>query len=109
MTSNLHYPNDYKVMSSNTSSKASLLATQLQGSIWNFGIFCWVFAVSERSYAFFADGNSFAMKLAQLFLVSLLLIAWICLKPKRLKTEGQPQSMGAVELRPDDTSVEAGG
>lgn len=108
MTSNLHYPSDYKVMSSNTSSKAPLLATKLRGSIWNFGIFSLMFAVSDRSFAFSTNGSSFAVKLVQLFLVSLLLIAWICLKPKSLN-EGQSQSTGAVELRPDYTSIEADG
>jgi hypothetical protein len=46
-----------------------------------------MFAAIDRSFAFFADGNLSAIELSQLFLASLLFIAWIYLKPKRLETE----------------------
>lgn len=87
MTTNTHRRNDYEVVSISASPKASLIVTKLRGGIWNFGIFSWTFAISDWSFVFFADSNLSTSNLAQLFLISLLFIAWIYLKPENLETE----------------------
>jgi hypothetical protein len=86
MTTDTRHCNDHEVMGNAASSEASLLVTKRRGGIWNFDNFSWMFADSDRSFALFA-GELSAIKLAQLFLVSLLFIAWIYLKPENLETE----------------------
>lgn len=82
MTTNTHRRNDCEVTISGAPPQPSLVMTKLRCGIWNVGIFSWVFAVIERSFTFFGDGDPSTIELAQLFLVSLILITWIYLKPE---------------------------
>lgn len=87
MTTDTHRCNDYEIISTSVAPQASLLVTKLRGSLWNFGIFFWTFAIIDRSFVFFADGDLSGIELAQLILVSLLFIAWIYWKPDYLEAE----------------------
>ena len=70
-------------MSTNTSTKRSLLTTRLRSGIWNCGNLYWMFSIINRSFAFFADDYLSIVELTQLFTVYLLFIAWMYLKPER--------------------------
>jgi membrane protein YdbS with pleckstrin-like domain len=86
MTTNPSCHHDDEVMHTSTSPKASLLVTNLRGGLWKVGSFAWMFAVVDRSVAFFANGASSAISFAQVFLVAFLFIAWLYLKPEKLAT-----------------------
>lgn len=69
------------------SSKAVEIAfifSRIRSGIWLFGIPSWVFGISDRSYAAFADGYLSAMEVIQLFTASLLFASWLFLNPENL-------------------------
>ncbi len=86
MITNL-YRHDNEVMGNSASSKTSLLVTKLRSSLWKVGSFVWMFALTNRSIAFLANGSLSTIGLAQIFLVTLLWIVWLYLKPTRLAAE----------------------
>lgn len=55
---------------------------KLRYGTWIFGIFSWMFAVSERCLASFADGALSAPELILIMLVLSLSVVWIYLKPR---------------------------
>ncbi len=61
--------------------KAIDVVNKIRYGVWIFGIFSWMFAVSERCLASFADGALSAPELILILLVSSLSIVWIYLKP----------------------------
>ncbi len=54
-----------------------------KNGIWLFGLSSWVFGISDRSIASFADGYLSALDIAQLFTAATFFVAWIFLKPAR--------------------------
>lgn len=57
----------------------------LKNGIWLFGTSSWLFGLSDRSIASFADGHLSAIELMQLFTASFFFIGWLFLKPTSLK------------------------
>jgi len=53
----------------------------LKNGIWLFGISSWVFGITDRSIASFADGYLSALDLVQLFTAATFFVAWLFLKP----------------------------
>lgn len=53
----------------------------LKNGVWMFGISFWVFGITDRSIASFADGYLSALDLTQLFTAATFFIAWLFLKP----------------------------
>jgi len=57
----------------------------LKNGVWLFGISSWLFGISDRSIASFADGHLSAIELMQLFTASFFFMGWLFLKPSSLK------------------------
>lgn len=53
----------------------------LKNGIWLFGISSWLFGITDRSIASFADGYLSALDLMQLFTAATFFVAWLFLKP----------------------------
>ncbi|BAU06471.1 hypothetical protein NIES592_15130 [Fischerella major NIES-592] len=53
----------------------------LKNGIWLFGISSWLFGITDRSIASFADGYLSALDLTQLFTAATFFVAWLFLKP----------------------------
>ncbi|WP_066377806.1 hypothetical protein [Anabaena sp. CA = ATCC 33047] len=50
--------------------------------IWFFGIPSWIFGITDRSMAAFADGYLSATEILQIFTTSLFFLIWLYLKPE---------------------------
>jgi hypothetical protein len=55
----------------------------LKQGIWLLGISCWLFGITDRSIASFADGYLSALDIAQLFTAAFFFMSWLFLKPNR--------------------------
>lgn len=53
----------------------------LKNGIWLFGLSSWLFGITDRSIASFADGYLSALDLTQLFTAATFFVAWLFLKP----------------------------
>lgn len=53
----------------------------LKNRIWLFGISSWLFGITDRSIASFADGYLSALDLTQLLTAATFFVAWLFLKP----------------------------
>lgn len=61
--------------------EATVFVTKLRNSIWVFGIPSWVYGITDRIFAAFADGYISAIELAHLFMASFFFVGWLFLKP----------------------------
>jgi len=59
-----------------------LSRAKLKNRIWSFGIPSWLFGITDRSVAAFADGHLSAIELLLLGIASCFLVGWLCLKPE---------------------------
>jgi hypothetical protein len=53
----------------------------LKYGVWLFGISCWLFGITDRSIASFADGYLSGVDLTQLLTAVIFFAAWLFLKP----------------------------
>ncbi len=53
----------------------------LKRGIWYLGLSSWLFGITDRSIASFADGYLSALDITQLFTASFFLVSWLFLKP----------------------------
>jgi hypothetical protein len=53
----------------------------LRWGIWLLGISSWLFGITDRSLASFADGYLSALDITQLFTASFFFVSWLFLKP----------------------------
>ncbi|MHC5724392.1 MAG: hypothetical protein ACYTXY_09590 [Nostoc sp.] len=60
----------------------ALFIDQIKSNIWQFGILSWLFGITDRSIAAFADGYLSAIEISQLFTASFLFVSWLYLKPE---------------------------
>lgn len=60
----------------------SLFVHNLRSGIWFLGLPSWLFGVTDRTFASFADGYVSTLELAQLFTASFFFLSWIYLKPE---------------------------
>jgi hypothetical protein len=72
-----------KVWDDNQTLKAKLLLARLRDSIWYFGIPSWMFGVSDRIVAAFADGYVSAIEFFHFSAATLFFLSWLFLKPKQ--------------------------
>lgn len=56
--------------------------SNLKNGIWMVGIPSWMFGITDRSFASFADGYLSAIELVHLFTASFFFISWLYLKPE---------------------------
>ncbi|NEQ34411.1 MAG: hypothetical protein F6K04_26075 [Leptolyngbya sp. SIO4C5] len=54
----------------------------LRIGIWSFGNAAWLFGISDRTLAAFADGYLSAVDIAQLFTAAFFFISWLFLMPR---------------------------
>ncbi len=53
----------------------------LRWGIWLLGVSSWLFGITDRSFASFADGYLSALDITQLSTASFLFVSWLFLKP----------------------------
>ncbi|MFE4105380.1 hypothetical protein [Almyronema epifaneia] len=53
----------------------------LRVGIWSFGNASWLFGISDRTLAAFADGYLSAVDIAQLFTAAFFFVSWLFLMP----------------------------
>ncbi|MGB3262327.1 MAG: hypothetical protein WBA89_00050 [Microcoleus sp.] len=73
-------------------SEVSTFLSMLQKGIWLFGILSWIFGLTDRSIALFADGYLSAIDIVQLFTASFIFASWLFLSPfLSFKSQSQRQ------------------
>ncbi|WP_298911879.1 hypothetical protein [uncultured Nostoc sp.] len=60
----------------------ALFIDKIKSNIWVFGIPSWLFGITDRSIAAFADGYLSPLEIFQLFTASFFFISWLYLKPE---------------------------
>ncbi|MEH2045306.1 hypothetical protein [Nostoc sp.] len=60
----------------------ALFIDQIKSNIWLFGIPSWLFGITDRSIAAFADGYLSPLEIFQLFTASFFFVSWLYLKPE---------------------------
>jgi hypothetical protein len=74
-------PTEQKIMNDQQPSDSKEFVGNLKNGIWLFGLSSWVFGITDRSIASFADGYLSALDLTQLFTAATFFVAWLFLKP----------------------------
>ncbi len=59
--------------------------SNLRNGIWLLGVSSWLFGITDRSIASFADGYLSALDIVQLFTALFFFVSWLFLKPSSLK------------------------
>ncbi|MCC5668278.1 hypothetical protein LC653_31585 [Nostoc sp. CHAB 5784] len=59
----------------------ALFIDQIKSNIWLFGIPSWLFGITDRSIAVFADGYLSPIEIFQLFTTFFFFVSWLYLKP----------------------------
>ncbi|MCF2150972.1 hypothetical protein IQ276_032015 [Desmonostoc muscorum LEGE 12446] len=59
----------------------AILIDKIKSGIWLFGIPSWLFGITDRSIAIFADGYVSTVEISQLFIASFFFLSWLYLKP----------------------------
>ena len=90
-------------MNEQQNSKDTTFLPVLQKGIWLFGITAWIFGLTDRSIALFADGYLSAIDIVQLFTASFFFISWLFLNPfliartpKQSEAKNSSQKVGIV-------------
>lgn len=65
-----------------------VFVTRIRNSIWFVGIPSWLFGITDRSMAAFADGYLSPVELVHLFTASVFFLCWLFLKPEESEVEG---------------------
>ena len=86
-------------MTTDRTAPISLFVANLRTGIWILGIPSWLFGISDRSFASFADGYLSAIDLAQIFTASLFFLSWLSLKPEQ---SFQTASVSTNSTYPDE-------
>jgi hypothetical protein len=60
----------------------ALFIDQIKSNIWAFGIPSWLFGITDRSIAAFADGYLSPIEIFQLLTASFFFLSWLYLKPE---------------------------
>ncbi|MDZ8184021.1 MAG: hypothetical protein RMX96_04055 [Nostoc sp. ChiSLP02] len=62
--------------------ESAIFIDKIKNLIWIFGIHSWLFGITDRSVAAFADGYVSSVEVFQLFTASFFFFSWIYLKPE---------------------------
>ena len=76
-----YFTNGVEEMKDPKASNSKEFVGNLKNGIWLFGISSWLFGITDRSIASFADGYLSALDLTQLFTAATFFVAWLFLKP----------------------------
>ena len=85
MTINLIQKDSDEATKSGTQSleiELALFILKLKNGIWLAGIPSWIFGITDRSFAAFADGYLSALEVFQLFTASFFFLSWLYLRPE---------------------------
>lgn len=72
-----------ELLQNNKALEISLLISKLKNGLWIFGIPSWLFGITDRSFASFADGYLSTVEFLQLFTASFFFVSWLYLKPEK--------------------------
>lgn len=75
-------------MDSSQSVAINLFLTRVRNGVWFVGIPSWIFGVTDRSIAAFADGYVTTIELFHLLTASLFFLSWLWLKPEEKWNSG---------------------
>lgn len=75
-------------MKSNQSPERQDFLNNLKQGIWLLGVSSWLFGITDRSIASFADGYLSALDIIQLFTASFFFVSWLFLKPTQKLSRG---------------------
>ncbi|PMB51958.1 hypothetical protein CEN39_12435 [Fischerella thermalis CCMEE 5201] len=81
MTNNMSPNNVCESTRNHQTVEISLLLANLKNNIWFWGIFSWMFGVTDRGVAAFADGYLSPVEILQICAISFLFLSWLFLKP----------------------------
>ncbi len=76
----------------------SLFVHNLRSGIWFLGLPSWLFGVTDRTFASFADGYVSTLELAQLFTASFFFLSWIYLKPENSLNSSDTEILPSYEF-----------
>ena len=76
----------------------SLFVHNLRSGIWFLGLPSWLFGVTDRTFASFADGYVSTLELAQLFTASFFFLSWIYLKPESSLNSSDTETLPSYEF-----------
>ncbi len=82
MSNDIFAINDCEVIKNEQTREISLFVYNLRNGIWFFGLPSWLFGITDRTLASFADGYLSTLELVQLFTASFFFLSWIYLKPE---------------------------
>ena len=68
-------------MNNQQTSDATDFLETLKYGIWLLGVLSWLFGITDRSIASFADGYLSALEIVQLFTALFFFASWLFLKP----------------------------
>ena len=84
----------------------SLFVHNLRSGIWFLGLPSWLFGVTDRTFASFADGYVSTLELAQLFTASFFFLSWIYLKPENSLNSSDTETLPSYEFDFDPYELE---
>lgn len=67
----------------------SIFLGKLRNAIWLLGVSSWLFGITDRSIASFADGYLSALDLIQLSTASFFFVSWLFLKPAKIEEKSE--------------------
>lgn len=82
MHTNFDSNHQLETLNNDPTLEVSLWLTKLRNSIWLVGVPSWLFGITDRSFAAFADGYISAIEITHLFMASFFFLSWLCLKPE---------------------------
>jgi hypothetical protein len=88
-------------MPNHSTTRLATFVSNFRSNLWLIGIPSWVFGVTDRILAGFADGYLSAAELTQLFTTAFLLVSWLSLKPEESITISDT---GAIASHPSDSN-----
>ena len=82
MSTSLDHTTDRALTQRSSSVDVSLSVNNIKNGIWILGIPSWMFGITDRGIAAFADGYFSPIEILQLLTASLFFLSWLYLKPE---------------------------
>ncbi|HEY9696244.1 MAG TPA: hypothetical protein V6D10_03210 [Trichocoleus sp.] len=89
MSTSLDHKTDRISAKRNSSIDIALSITSIKNGIWILGIPSWLFGITDRGIAAFADGYFSPTEIVQLLTASLFFLSWLYLKPEADVTDSE--------------------
>lgn len=82
MSKNISSSSEQNIFAPSKALEITFFINQLKNGVWLFGIPSWLFGITDRSIAAFADGYLSSAEIIQIFTASFFFLSWIYLKPQ---------------------------